>query len=262
MMGTSHAITGATAWVAVTSTAIPSLGLYPLDGIGVVSGAIVCAGAALLPDADHPSATIAHSFPGGSVVTGALGKASGGHRKGMHSLVAVVAVTLGALLLSRLAIDMPALGRPLQLGAALAIVTCVCFALKALKLVRSWPKAWLGGLATAAVLVWFLPADIGWLPWAVGAGYLVHLLGDFMTTGGVPWLWPWMPKPPQSVRKSWLINLWRPYGGFAAPVLGNAGSSREWLLMLPLSAYTIWGLAMGVADLDSIGAIVAGVAVR
>jgi len=251
-MGTSHAISGAAAWVAISSTAVPALGWYPLDGVGVIAGAIVAAGAALLPDADHPSATIAHSIPGGSAITGALGAASGGHRKGMHSLLAVLVVTVGAWVASVLRVTPEGWDRPLQLGAAVSIIACVCFALKAMKLVRTWPKAWLGGLIAAAALIWILPDGIAWFPWAIGSGYLVHLLGDFLTTGGVPWLWPWMPKPPQHLRKSWLINVWRPYGGFAAPVLGNAGSYREWLLTIPLAGYTLWGLAMGVTTLPEL----------
>lgn len=63
MMGGHHAACGAAAWVAVTSTAPYTLGFYPVSDVGVITGAIVCAGAALLPDADHHSGTIAHSLP-------------------------------------------------------------------------------------------------------------------------------------------------------------------------------------------------------
>ena len=64
MMGVTHATSGAAAWIAITSTLpLVSSGAYPLDPVGVLAGTAVCAGAALLPDADHHSATIAHSVP-------------------------------------------------------------------------------------------------------------------------------------------------------------------------------------------------------
>src|SRR5690625_6322995 len=63
-MGGHHAISGAAAWLALTGSA--SLGGYRLGGgvldlagPEVLAGAVVAAGAALLPDIDHPSATIA-----------------------------------------------------------------------------------------------------------------------------------------------------------------------------------------------------------
>ncbi|MGK5677537.1 metal-dependent hydrolase [Actinoplanes sp. URMC 104] len=47
-----------------------------------------------------------------------------------------------------------------------------------------------GGLVVAAAM-WLWPAPSGWwLGFAVGAGCLVHCLGDAMTWKGVPLLWP------------------------------------------------------------------------
>lgn len=81
MMGSAHAISGAAVWVAVTATTVPAFGLYELDPAGVTLGAAVAAGAALLPDADHHNATIAHSIPvAGKIAAGAAGAISGGHR--------------------------------------------------------------------------------------------------------------------------------------------------------------------------------------
>ena len=63
MMGGHHAASGAAAWVALTASTPIALGLYPVSEVGIMTGALVCAGAALLPDADHHSGTIAHSLP-------------------------------------------------------------------------------------------------------------------------------------------------------------------------------------------------------
>lgn len=53
------------------------------------------------------------------------------------------------------------------------------------------PIAPVGALVVVAVM-WRWPAPSGWwLGYAVGAGCLVHCLGDAMTKSGVPLLWPW-----------------------------------------------------------------------
>jgi inner membrane protein len=41
-----------------------------------------------------------------------------------------------------------------------------------------------------ALAQWNLGASWGLAAAGVGVGYLSHLLGDFATHGGVPWLWP------------------------------------------------------------------------
>lgn len=240
MMGTSHAVSGAAAWVAVTGT-----GLYPAEPGTVLLGAVVCAGAALLPDADHHNATIAHSVPiAGKVVAGAVGGLSGGHRKGMHSLLAVVAVISGMFWLGQLTWRPEGWATDIHLGAAIAAACCVAFAAKVLKAAKNWPLAWLIGLAAGTLVGFLSPDQTAWLPWCIGAGYLAHLLGDMITTGGVPLLWPVAPKPPKPLRKAPLISaVWRPNGALAIPILGDTGSWREWALSVALAGYTLLGAA-------------------
>ena len=103
VMGVNHATSGAAVWFAATA-ALPSFGThaYPLAAAGVLSGALVCAGAALLPDADHHSGTIAHSVPVvGKLVARSIEDASGGHRHGFHTILAGALVTLLAVLVGR-----------------------------------------------------------------------------------------------------------------------------------------------------------------
>jgi hypothetical protein len=56
MMGHSHAVSGTTVWLA-GAAGLAAAG-WPESPWHVVAGTVVCAGAALLPDLDHPSATI------------------------------------------------------------------------------------------------------------------------------------------------------------------------------------------------------------
>ncbi|MBP2436332.1 metal-dependent hydrolase [Microbacterium amylolyticum] len=242
-MGYSHAVSGAAAWVAVTTT-VPGFGLAPLDPLGVLTGAAVCAGAALLPDIDHPSSTVASALPGGRVISGVASGLTGGHRKGMHSLVATICILLAAVVLSLASWTPDGWDRPLAIGPAIGAAVCIAVGTKCLRIARSWVLSWIIGIAAAAGLMWWFPDEFAWLPACIGIGYVVHLIGDTLTTGGVPWLWPIMLKRPVVFRRTMLIKrLWPRRGSFALPLLGNAGSWREWLLTTLLTLYAIWGLA-------------------
>lgn len=244
MMGTSHAASGAAVWLALTATSLPATGIYELDAGTVLLGVGVAAGAALLPDADHHNATIAHSVPvAGRIAAGAVGALSGGHRKGMHSILAVAAVIVGMIYLGRLIWQPEGWPMSIHLGAAIAAGACVTFAVKVLKLVRSWPAAWVTGAVFGLGVGLLSPDQTAWLPWCIGAGYLTHLLGDMLTSGGVPLLWPIPAKPPKAWRKLPLVSMvWLPHGAFAVPILGDTGSWREQGAFAVFAGYAGWGV--------------------
>lgn len=251
MMGGHHAVSGAAAWFAVTSTAPFALGLVPLADSSVLVGAFVTAGAALLPDIDHRSATIARS--GGMVtwaVSTAASAASGGHRHGLHSLLAVAGFTLGAVSAARWEADVPGLGL-IPAGSALLLLALVAFSAKALDLTRGGIVVlWLSAAVVVAGVLTVAPDQLAWLPTSVMIGVIVHLLGDLITTGGIPLLWPWAPKPPRVISAiPGMRRVWKPSGNLALPVLGNAGSAREWVLCTGLCAYLLYALAATVGGL-------------
>src|SRR5437764_14775030 len=127
-MGINHATSGGAVWFAATAT-LPALStdLYPLAPMGVLAGALVCAGAALLPDADHHSGTIAHSIPiVGRLAARTVEEASGGHRHGAHTLLAAVVVTFLAVLLGSVTAVLPVLGK-VPVGPAIATIALVGF---------------------------------------------------------------------------------------------------------------------------------------
>jgi len=240
VMGVNHAVSGAAAWIAVTG-AVPYLtvGVLPLDPVAVIAGSVVCAGAALLPDADHHSATIAQSVP----VLGRLGARtveaiSGGHRHGAHSLLGALLVTAAAWALTFATIDVGAAGT-VAIGVGAGIAALTCFAVKARGFVRSWLVAWITGIALAFALVIVVPGGLTWFPVAVAVGFVAHLAGDALTTGGLPGLlWPWMPRPPSIVRSVPVVNrVWLPNGFVALPLLGDTGSWREKTLGGVLTLY-------------------------
>lgn len=250
-MGAHHAICGAVTWVTVTSTAPYMLGVHPMPASSVLLGSLVTAGAALLPDVDHHSATIAQS---GGLVTQAIADvaeaASGGHRHGLHSLLAVAGFTAATWAAQFWHTSVPVLGQ-IPAGSALLLLALVAFASRALKLTRGGAlKLWGTAAALTAGILYFAPEQLAWLPMSVMVGVAVHLVGDFMTVGGLPLLWPWIPKPPRSVEYMPLLRrVWQPNGYVAVPVLGKAGSFREWVLCGALTLYLLYGLAVTVAGM-------------
>ena len=245
-MGVNHATSGAAVWLAATA-ALPSFGtdIYPLAPASVLAGAVVCAGAALLPDADHHSGTIAHSVPVlGRIVARGIGEATGGHRHGFHSILAAALITLLAVLAGRFTAVLPAPVGLVPIGPAVATIPLICFAVKARGLVRRWSTAWVVGLLAGAAVVLFSPDNHLWFPIAVGLGFLAHIAGDLLTVEGVPSpTWPVALLPP----RSWssvpgLRAVWKRNGYIAVPVLGHAGSIREHVLGTALGLYVVYGI--------------------
>lgn len=246
MMGRSHAVSGALAWAIATS--VPAiagplgLGSLPLDlqlvGLGVT------AGWALAPDADHARATISRSAPGASLLTATAGRISGGHRHGMHSLLAIAVVWYLVPVLTELRFPVPLVG-PVSL-AALLTLPALAFAAKAIRAAPSWPIAWAGAVVVTALLIGLADGTWAWLRVAATLGYLVHVAGDALTTEGINWLWPLRIRSPRWVRRTPLRHLWTSGGYAAVPVLGSAGSWRETILYWLMSGATIVLTAAGV----------------
>lgn len=260
-MGGHHAVTGAAAWVAVVSTAPYALGLHPTSSLGVAAGAVVCAGAALAPDADHASATIARSLPPVSrVVCSGIGAVSGGHRHGTHSILGIAVFTALAYVAGLVTVTTPWFGE-IAAGAGVLSLLLVAFAAKALKLTSDRALGpWIVAASVSAFITLVAPTQWNWLSLAVGLGAAVHVAGDMLTTAGVPLLWPWVPKPPRWWSSTpVLTRIWQRNGYTGLPVLGNAGSWREWLLVVPISLYALYGVLDALAssiglDLDIVTA--------
>jgi len=226
---------GAAGWVALAATGPYALGLIPLEPIPIAAGALLCAGAALLPDADHGQATIAHSLPPLSkMMCDGIGKISGGHRHGTHSFLGTIAFTA-------LALGAGFLG---PVGIVLIATPLLAFAFKVLKVVRGPASCWITALAGAVALAFFVTAPWWYLPLTVALGCLIHILGDALTVGGVTPFWPWVPKPKGNGGPCWQKN-----GYMGLPFLGKTGGVREWIFLIPITAYAAWGIADGIAVL-------------
>lgn len=240
MMGGHHAISGTAAWMALAGSVQVlghpiGLGLWDLDSGQVISGAVVATGAALLPDIDHPGATISRS---GGGITKAITRTIGslaGHRGATHTLLAVAVFTGIAMLVNTVdwTLRLPVLGE-VQTGAALLVGAMCAIGTRALKMVDGLVLPWIVGIIAALVIAVIAPDTAFWLPAAVAVGCLTHLAGDLLTTDGIPFpTWPLVVKPPKRMAS----DLWQRSGDIALPVLGDAGSAREWLLCTFLTVY-------------------------
>lgn len=178
-MGSTHAQSATTAFAGATM-ASPLVGIHPHWTV-VAFGTLACAGAGLLPDADHPAATISHSFgPVSEYATKLIHRISGGHRQATHSLLFAAlcyAATWGAV-------------RAGGSWAAMPILFILfTFGLRALKLVPGLTYL-VAAVATLAAY-FLLDGRYAWIAAAVVIGVLAHLAGDCLTHEGCPVFWPW-----------------------------------------------------------------------
>lgn len=273
MMGTQHAACGAAAWVVVASDyelslrgiaeplaqqftglawlpdAIPlGMGLLDVGPGAVLIGAIICAGAALLPDIDHHNASIAHSLPPFSMVLARFFQTiSGGHRNGTHSLLGIVFFGIVAWLAGLVAIPNVGPFDNLGIGAGLLAVILSAFAFKVLHFMpaRARKAPWAAGIAIGILTMMTSPDGPWWLVINVMLGVAVHIAGDMLTKEGCNLTWPLRLPPPDFVNDSPLLsNIWGKNGYMSVPILGSADSIRAWALTIPISAVAIVGMCI------------------
>jgi len=188
----------------------------------------VVAGAGVLPDLDEPDSSVARLFgPISRGISSATNRWCGGHRQASHSLVTVAVVGGAVEVLNLVRWD----------GVALSVgVVGVCLAL-CLRVLLPWGfrPGHIVSLALAGLVTWWAWDHLAWA-WVaawIAAGYALHLVGDVLTAGGVPLLWPGRSR-------------------VAVPLLGHTDSGREKVLgvvmllaviALALHFAAIWALA-------------------
>ena len=202
--------------------AVVALGLGRLAGLATPELLVVAAtatGAALLPDIDEPGSTVAHlAEPVTGLVAHVTKRVAGGHRVGTHSLLAVVLAGL-----STWALGFVALGQAGVPASVVPLGFCLALCIRGL-IPRVFRPGHLVSLALAAGATWWIWTHVGigaWLPWAIAGGWAAHLGGDWLTTSGVPLLWPVSKRH------------------FAWPILDHTNSWREWVIGLGLLAGTV-----------------------
>ena len=223
MLGFSHASSGALGWLVAApavSTVLAQAGIVsaPLSPQEIAIGAVACAGSALMPDLDHPQATIAYTFgPVSHGVSKLTALLAGGHRQGTHSLLFSAGFGIVCLLagMSSDWLHNPTLGM-------IMLFMLAAFAFRGMSLVPPRVSGMFKGIvviAEAAIFTWvvhyFMPNTWWWLGLAGFMGSVIHLIGDSLTPEGVPWFYP---------------ARWR----FAIPIISHTGNFVERLVVGPL----------------------------
>lgn len=211
MMGPSHALSGASVWLA-GSWALDHFAGYGQSPLAVAVGTAVCAGGALLPDLDlsgkvtanRGGATVARTFGVFSLfVAEVVEKVSlgvyhatrlrkdpdreNGHRTLTHTLPFTVLVGWGTTALCT------RFGKWAVIGILFFMIGLALRGLFEKWAERAgWVVVTLVSAAAAYGTYLTLPGDRGYpmLGLAVGVGCFVHILGDIITSAGVPILWP------------------------------------------------------------------------
>ena len=180
MMGRSHAALGLVAGLGVAEM----VGMRPATTLAFSA---LVAGASLLPDLDEPNSTVSHVLePISGAVSYVLARVCGGHRRASHSVIAG-AVVVGA-------VEVCSLVEIAHHVSLLAVVMGFVLAslLRVLVGHRLGVAEIIGCLGAGVAIDYFLaPTGALWPVVAIGMGYGLHLIEDWITAGGVPWLWPW-----------------------------------------------------------------------
>lgn len=254
--GPTHAVMGLAAWGGVALLALSNGLDVSIETWGAC--AAITAGAALLPDLDHPPATVSRAF--GALSRGASHLVEnisvgiynmtrfsgdphrdGGHRTFTHT--AVFAAVAGVVTTALVSLDNP------WITGLLLFLFC---GLGVRGLLHEWDHradtfVVIAGslIVTAECWRWVHAGEhrAQWCGLAVATGCLAHLVGDALTEDGCPILWP----VPLAGR------LWYPIG---PPDLlrYRTGGKVEMRLMGPLwTAVAVWTAALALQRMHVIG---------
>ncbi|TQS46592.1 metal-dependent hydrolase [Cryptosporangium phraense] len=211
VMGPTHAISGAAAWL-VGSAVAAQLGGYMQSPIELTTYTVACAGAALLPDLDTSGRVTANK--GGATVARTFGivslflaecvekvslgvytvtrsrrdaKRRNGHRTFTHTWLFAAGLGFGVGYLAE---------RYGRTAVVIALFLLFGLGIRGLMADAAKSSGWIIVTALSALAAYVaidtLPADRGYplLGLSVGIGCVVHTFGDMITKAGCPVLWP------------------------------------------------------------------------
>lgn len=170
MMGRTHALSG-------TVVGLGTGLVLDMTVESMILCTLLSTGAAMIPDLDHPKSSI--SLSGGILTRGIsslVEKFSGGHRKATHSLLGVLVAGVLSWVCTRVHLE------------GLWIFLMVMGLLSVLPIRKGLPLAGMGLALTFLGVVSSLPTEI--TPWCLVLGMATHILGDTITVGGCPLLFP------------------------------------------------------------------------
>jgi membrane-bound metal-dependent hydrolase YbcI (DUF457 family) len=181
MLGRSHVVMSGAGYV-TAAILVPSLvGQAHVAPLQLAAGTVIAGAGGLLPDLDHPEATISRSIgPLTKVLSRTTNKLMGGHRQGTHSLLFIVALAIG-LYISLLQSD---IGKLVSFAIVALGVALLLDAFTKLELIERVCGALVIATITSTILTPLLIIP------ALLIGVALHDAADSLTPEGVPVLWP------------------------------------------------------------------------
>jgi membrane-bound metal-dependent hydrolase YbcI (DUF457 family) len=181
MMGRTHAASGILAFGGAALAHVAGHNTW----WDLALGTLTAMGAAMLPDLDHPKATMTKSMGPLSwlVCHAVILPIFGGHRKGTHSIAFVAIVGLAA--------QTALIYRDHVAGAAVMWLLLSLSWASGVRLLKI--RGWLDDVipvVLAAGLVFVTDWDLSVVPIALMIGAAAHVAGDCLTDKGCPLLWP------------------------------------------------------------------------
>jgi membrane-bound metal-dependent hydrolase YbcI (DUF457 family) len=168
MMGKAHMASGAAAF------AVVGTGTASVTGLSfgqLITGMALCAGAAVLPDIDHPGSGVSRTF--GPVTRGfawVVEKVSGGHRNGTHSFLGTAVFTVLAFGATALHTRNAHLMLPGLSLASCFVGAGVLLGANDKKPKRAYKKRWHGWVAAYISMVTVASLALSALAWPDQAG--------------------------------------------------------------------------------------------
>ena len=256
MLGVTHALSGAALGLAVAGFGPEVLGADATAG-SVLTFAGVTAGAALLPDLDHPASMATKRFAVASLLASRLvrplsalaydltrsdrDRGTGKHRGLTHTIIGAVA--LGAVL----NLASATVGTPVLVA---TLFVCLALAIKGLDAIVPGPPSLIIAAGLTVAVERYLPGGTGgtagWLGAAVTLGMLVHMVGDALTESGAPLLWP------VRIKK----RRWYPVGNLRPLRFRTGGGAEVWLVA---PALTVAVFVLATRAVPGVDAVVADV---
>lgn len=252
MLGVNHALSGAALGLAVAGFASGVFGADSTVTAGsVLTFAGVTAGAALLPDLDHPSSMAAKRFSAASWLASRLVRplsalvydltrsdrdvGTGTHRGITHTILGAIGVGAAVNLASAEA------GTPVLVG---TLFVCLALAIKGLDDLVPGPPSLVIAAGLTVAVERYVPGGTtgtaGWLGFAVTIGMLVHMVGDALTERGAPLLWPVRIKQ----------RRWYPVGNLRPLRFRTGGPAEVWLVAPALTVAVFVLVMVAVPGVD------------
>lgn len=227
-MGRTHVMLAGTIGFAIAAPLSVHVMGHPMSIGETFAFAATTAGYGILPDLDHPSGTLARLLgPITRSIAVVVHSISGGHRKGTHTIwMAGLMVGLVTLLAARF-------GNQAEIPIAFVGFYLTAMVLKLARHPTSGSAeiTYLVEASAATAACYFLLDNWTWLPFGVGAGVIGHIIGDILTTEGVPILYPLFPR--------FVVKI---------PILGHTDGAREHVfafLLMPVMAYVAAAVVTG-----------------